>query len=160
GRKLFARLLELQPDYAPGLAGTAMALILLAQYELLRGADVLPSAKEAALTAIGLDPEMTEARTALAWLAGWFDWDHVTAVEGFQAAIAMSPGWPTSHQWFGEFLMVLGRQAEGMAEINQALALDPISPAANAVLAFALFHARRFHEAIEQCHKTLETDNS
>ncbi|HEY7389334.1 MAG TPA: hypothetical protein VH640_12545 [Bryobacteraceae bacterium] len=87
-RKLFARLLELQPDYAPGLAGTAMALILSVQYEMLRGADVLPSAKEAALRAIELDPEMAEARTALAWIAGWFDWDHVAAVNAFQAAIA------------------------------------------------------------------------
>jgi len=159
GRKLFVRLLELQPDYAPGLAGMAMTLILSVQYELLRGADVLPGAKEAALRAIGLDPEMAEARTALAWLAGWFDWDHETAVRGFQSAITLSPGWPTSHQWLGEYLTVLGRQPEGVAEINRALELDPIAPAANAILAFALFHSRRFHEAIEQCRKTLETDS-
>jgi len=48
-----------------------MALILSVNYEVLRGADVLPLAKEAALKAASLDPEMAEARTALAWLTGW-----------------------------------------------------------------------------------------
>jgi len=160
GRELFARLLELEPDYSPGLAGMAMATILSVQYELLRGADVLPSAKDAALRAIGLDPQMAEAHTALAWLTGWFDWDHAAAVLEFQSAIALSPGWPTSHQLFGEFLSVLGRHAEAAIEIKRALELDPISPAANSMLAFVLFHGRRFHESIEQCHKTLEIDSN
>jgi serine/threonine-protein kinase len=159
GWQLFARVLELQPDYTPALAGSAMTQILLTQYELVHGAEVLPRARQTAIEAVRIDPEMAEARTALAWIKGWFDWDHAGSEAEFRRALVLCPGWPTAHQWYGEYLTVLGRPREGLEEIHRARKIDPISPVVNSILAFALFHGRRFAEAIEQCQRTLEMDS-
>lgn len=158
-RRLFERALSVQQDYAPALAGLATALILLAEYEVVVGSDAFPKAREAALGAIRLDPEMAEAHTALGWIRGWFEWDRAGAEMEFKRAIALHSGWSTGHQWWGEYLSVVGRHEEALTELRRALELDPISPLLNALLALALFFARRYEESLRQCERTLEIDD-
>ena len=52
----------------------------------------------------------------------------------------------------------MGRSDEAIAEAKRARELDPLSLPTSAELGAALYSARRYNEAIEQCRKILEMD--
>jgi tetratricopeptide (TPR) repeat protein len=62
------------------------------------------------------------------------------------------------HKWYSLFLAARGRFEDSFAEIEQCLALDPVSLIGNQGLGLRLYYARRDDQAIEQLQKTLEMD--
>ena len=72
----------------------------------------------------------------------------------------LNPGYATAHQRYSLYLMCLGRTEESLAEIKRALELDPTSVVINTSFGFRLFYARRYDEAGEQLHKTLEMETN
>src|SRR5262249_27416448 len=61
----------------------------------------------------------------------------------------------TAHQWYSEFLTAMGRHEEALAEIKRAQERDPLSDIISAVRGRALYFARRYDPAIEQCRKVV-----
>jgi tetratricopeptide (TPR) repeat protein len=55
-------------------------------------------------------------------------WDWEGAERHLRRALELSPGYAAAHMWYAEILMKTGRVAEGSAEIQRALELDPFSP--------------------------------
>ena len=53
------------------------------------------------------------------------------------------------------FLTAMGRLSESLQKIRRAQQLDPLSPDANASLAYILYLARDYEEAIRYCERTL-----
>jgi len=53
-------------------------------------------------------------------------------------------------------MMALGRQREGLASLERALALDPFSASVNMDAAWLLLQGGRFHESAAQARRTLE----
>jgi tetratricopeptide (TPR) repeat protein len=70
--------------------------------------------------------------------------------EHFRRAIDLNPSYAIAHHWFGEFLILMTRFDEGMAELKEAERLDPLSLSIEAELARALYRARRYDESIAQ----------
>jgi tetratricopeptide (TPR) repeat protein len=155
----FQQAIQRDPRYALAYAGQADAYALLADSNVLPAREVLPKLKAAANKALGLDDSLAEAHTSLAW-AEFHDWDWTGAEKEFKRAIELNPSYPTAHSWYGEYLMVLGRFDDALAELNRANELNPLSTVTNLALGYRFYYARQYQQAIDQFQKTLAMDSS
>jgi tetratricopeptide (TPR) repeat protein len=162
GRSLeyFKQAAKLDPEYAQPWAGMADAYIAMGvpAFGTLTPLETRRLAKNAALKAIELDPNLVEAHTSLAFTAFLHDWDWTVAERRFQQALALNPQYPLAHHWYAEFLNEMGRFDEAMAEIRRAQALDPMSVLIHRDIGWHLFCQRRYDEAIAQLRETLTLD--
>jgi TolB-like protein/Tfp pilus assembly protein PilF len=148
------------PNYSLAYADLANAYVLVPFYTGMRRSDAFAKAKEAALKALQLDPNVAEAHAALGKL-NFFHMDLAGSMREYQRAIELKPNYATAHQWFGnDSLVSLGHFDQAIAEGKRAVELDPLSPVINADLAVTLQLARRYDDAIEQLRKTLAIDPS
>ncbi len=155
----FQQAIQRDPRYALAYAGQADAYALLADSNVLPAREVLPKLKIAANKALELDDSLAEAHTSLAW-AKFHDWDWAGAEKEFQRAIALNSNYTTAHSWYGEYLMVLGRSSDALAEFNHAYELNPLSTTTNLALGYRLYYARQYEPAIGQIQKTLAMDSN
>jgi adenylate cyclase len=146
------------PKYALAYAGMANAYVLLPYYTGARRSDSLAKAKEAALEALHLDPNLADAHVAIGKLH-FFQMDLAGSMREYQRAIELKPNDATAHHWFGnDSLVSYGRFDQAIAEGKRAVELDPLSIVINADLGITLYLARRYDEAIDQLRKTLAID--
>jgi serine/threonine-protein kinase len=153
----FQQAIQKDPKYALPYAGQADAYALLSDLNVLPAREVTPKVKAAASKALELDDTLGEAHTSLAF-AKFHEWDWTGAEKEFKRAIELNAGYPTAHAWYGEYLMVLGRYDESLAEMKRADELSPLSPVINLALGYRSYYARQYTQAIEQCQKTLAID--
>ena len=118
-------------------------------FGLLTPREARRQANEAAITAVKLDPESAEAHTSLAFIAFFHDWDWPTAEARFQKAIELDPQYALAHDWYGDYLNAMGRQAEGLAEVRTALSQERQSLLYHRDMAYQYFFQRRYEEAID-----------
>jgi tetratricopeptide (TPR) repeat protein len=144
------------PDYAPAFAGLSDCYTILGNWSVLKPRDVYPKAKQAALKALALDPNLGEAHVALAFAEYLYDWKWEQAEQGFRRAIELNPSYAQGHAWYGTFLSGMGRHGEAIAEALRGKELDPLSPIISAIAAWIHYEARRFEEAVERCRRDLE----
>jgi TolB-like protein/Flp pilus assembly protein TadD len=146
-------------QYALAYAGLANSYVLLPLYFSVPQRDAMAKAREAALKALQIDPNLAEAHNALGKILNFDDLDLAGAEREFQRAIELQPNNATAHQWYGNGpLDSLGRFDEAIAETRRAVELDPLSPIINTDRAYPLYYARRYDEAIAQAKKTIELD--
>jgi tetratricopeptide (TPR) repeat protein len=138
--------------------GLADSYVLLGFYTALPPEEAFPRAKASALRALELDPKLSEAWPTIAYVSMYHEWDWSEAERLFRMSIRRNPGYATGHQWYGNFLSLMGRAEESIAEFGKSVALDPLSPIKGAALAWAYYFGRRYDEAIAQCRRALELD--
>jgi serine/threonine protein kinase/tetratricopeptide (TPR) repeat protein len=158
GLEYFQRAIARDPAFAQAHAGVADSYAILGFYSALPPTEAFPKAKAAALEALANDPALAEAHPTLAYVAMYHDWDWAAAEKEFATAIALNPSYSTAHQWYGNFLAVLGRFDESAASFGRSIALDPLSPLKQAALGWSRYFARRFDEAEAECRRALELD--
>jgi TolB-like protein/Tfp pilus assembly protein PilF len=147
------------PKYALAYAGLANSYVLLPLYFSVPQRDAMGKAREAALKALQIDPNLGEAHNALGKILNFDDLDLAGAEREFRRAIELQPNNATAHQWYGNGpLDSLGRFDQAIAETKRAVELDPLSPIINTDRAFSLYYARRYDEAVTQAKKTVELD--
>ncbi len=146
------------PGYAPGYAGLADAYSILTNYGRLRPKEGFPKAEVLVRKALALDEKLGEAHASLAKILNLYDWQWEEAEREFQRAIELKPGYATAHQWYGEYLISVGRLEEAKAELKQALELDPNSLAINIAQGFPFYYGRQYDQAIAAYRKALELD--
>jgi TolB-like protein/Tfp pilus assembly protein PilF len=147
------------PNYALAYAGLASAHILSPFYA---GADrraAAAKAKEMALKALSLDPNLAEAHTALGKVLFFGEVDLAGAMREYKRGIELKPNDADAHHWYGnDALSALGQFDEAIVEGKRAVELDPLSVVINADLGVTFFYARRYEESAKQLRKTLELD--
>jgi tetratricopeptide (TPR) repeat protein len=89
--------------------------------------DAYQKARKAAANALALDDSLFEGHLAIAEVNLYQDWDFTGAEKEFRTTLALNPNDSTAHQWYGEFLTLMGRYPEAIQENETALALDPLS---------------------------------
>lgn len=142
---LYERALAIDPGYALAYAGLADC------YNLTMSG--LPpgvryaKAKQNIERALALDPDHASGLTALAFLRYKFEWRWQEAEAAFKQAIAADPSYALAHHWYGEFLGLMGRYDEAIAELSLAQALEPNSLAVESDLVPPLLRAGRMPEA-------------
>jgi tetratricopeptide (TPR) repeat protein len=131
---------------------------MLGDYTILPKKEVSPKAREAALKALEMDSELSEAYTSLAWIKMDYDWDWEGAEREFKRAIELNPGYATARLWYSWMLLTMARFDEGIEEIRIAQELDPLSPLIRVVLAEIYYCSGQYDLAINKCKKALEVE--
>jgi serine/threonine-protein kinase len=158
--KYFERAAALDAAYAQPWAGMADAYISLGvpAFGPLAPMEARRLAKEAALKALSIDPNLVEAHASLAFSAFFHDWDWGTAERRFKEALALNPQYAPAHHWYADYLNAMQRHAEAMTEIERARVLEPMSSIIHRDVAWHLFFQKKYAEAADHLRETLRLD--
>jgi eukaryotic-like serine/threonine-protein kinase len=161
GKECLEQAAAIDPNYAPAYSGLAVYYYTLAALNMKPATEVAPLAKSAAEKALLLDPANSEAHSNLALIAGVFDFDWNLAEQHHRKAMAAEPV-PSGarFRYAGFYLRPLGRFVEAIEQDRLALETDPLSTILHVGMAFSLYHARRYREAIECASRALEIDGN
>ncbi len=118
--------------------------------------EVFPKAKSAALKALELDSDLTDAHTSLAEILNDYDWNWSAAEKAYRRAIELNANDATAHHWYAMSLAWHGRFGEAIGEIEKAHQLDPLSMQINLNLTKILFWAHDYDRALHECQMALE----
>jgi TolB-like protein/Tfp pilus assembly protein PilF len=159
GMHYFRQAIESDPEYALALAGLAEAYNTLSFYGQMHPDSSYPKARDLALRALDIDPDLSEAHVALAFVKAYYDWDWDGGEQEFLKAISLDPANITAHHLYAYFLVLLARYEEALTEINKALDLDPLNLITNRTLGDFYYHRREYDKAKKQLIQTLEMDS-
>ena len=153
----FQQAIEKDPAYALAYAGMADSYFWIAysQSDVSVRDEYFERSRTSALRALELDPLLAEAHAALATIKVKHDRDTVGAERSFERAIATNPNCAMAYSRYTYFLTAMGRLGESLQKIRRAQQLDPLSPDANSSLAYILYLARDYDEAVRYCERTL-----
>jgi tetratricopeptide (TPR) repeat protein len=154
----FQEAIEKDHDYALAYDGLADCWVALGWYAYLSPTQTFPHAKEAVNRALTLDDSLAEAHTSLAFVSVYWDRDWRKAEREFRRAIELNPNYANGHHWYAEFLSLLGRHEQAIAESERARELDPLSNIINTWVGSRYFYARQYDKAIEEYRNAVEMD--
>ncbi len=155
----FQQAIDKDPEYGAAYSGLADCNSGLAWHGFKSPAETLPEAKAAALKAIEVDPQSSEAHASLGLVLN-HSWDWAGAEVEFKRALQLDPRYANAHHWHGNNLSVLGRHDEALREAKQALELDPLNLMIGTWVGLRYYLARRYDLAIEQGRSTVELDEN
>lgn len=158
----FQQAAKLDPSYAAPWAGMADVYINqgVSAFGPLSPIEARRLAKDAAMHALDLDPNLAEAHTSLAFAAFFHDWDWDGAERRFRKAIELNEQYALAHHWFANYLNAMGRQDEAMVEIARAQELEPLSIIIDRDVAWHQFFQRKYDDAIAHLLQTLVRDST
>ena len=146
--ELFTQSIAIDPTFAAAYAARADTLAIMAERSYLAASTAVPQAKEAALHALILDPQLPEAHAALGLVQDTGEWDFYNAEKSLQRAIQLSPSYVYSHQWYAAVLLKIGRSDEAIREAETAAQLDPLSPAALASVGWMNYYSQKYDSTL------------
>jgi TolB-like protein/Flp pilus assembly protein TadD len=146
----FSEAIRLDPKFAKAYVGAANGQNTFANNFApeTQVRSLIEKARANAETAIALAPELGEAHAAMAGLLerGYVDFPGATAE--FTRALELSPNDVDVLQRSGVYFVGQGRTDQGLANLQRAIALDPLNAAAVGRSATAYYLARRYREAL------------
>jgi len=154
----FQHALEIDAGYAPAYVGIIDCYSIGGGRQMevsIREADA--KMKEAARKVVQLDDSTAAAHYAIA-IVKWHEWDFPGAEKEFQRALQLDPGDVQVRQHYAHYLLSMRRPTDARHEIQQALALDPLSSLLTVDLGFTYYYDHQFPAAIEQGQKALQME--
>jgi TolB-like protein/DNA-binding winged helix-turn-helix (wHTH) protein/cytochrome c-type biogenesis protein CcmH/NrfG len=147
----FKLAIDKDPAYAQAYAGLADAYIHLGNpvWGSHSPKETLSDAKEAATTALKLDPSRPEAHFSLAQTLQ-YDWNWPEAEKEYNLALQLNPNYVNAHLEYGRFVQAMGRNDEALAHMHCAEELDPFNIAVKEIEAWVTYASRRYDLALEQ----------
>jgi serine/threonine protein kinase/tetratricopeptide (TPR) repeat protein len=159
GIDCFKQAIEKEPQYAAAYAALSQSYIVLAAWSFISYSASHEKARMMAEKALEINNRLAEAHTALgAVYEGEWKWKE--AQKEYKHAIELNPNYATGHQWYAEFLSLLGQHQKAIGEMEKALALDPLSLIINHNFALIFFFARDYNGTLEQIKKTNELEKN
>ncbi len=158
----FEQAVRLDPNYARAWAGIATARRSIANGLAPAsnfGRDTVIHEQhrismEAVNKALELDPNLSEAYSALCENKLNYEYDFAAAETACKRAIELDPNSPLAHTTYARFLFGPGRRFDdAIAEIKTAIDLDPTSLLPQIVYTVCLTYARRYDEAARQLER-------
>jgi tetratricopeptide (TPR) repeat protein len=150
----YKRAIAIDPDYALAYAGLA-DLYTFNQIGLSQR-EAIPIAKDYVNKALSLDSTLVAAITTLGFIQSVYDYDWKKSKLTLEKAIKLDPKYSYAHIFYGNLLQYTGESAEqGINEIKEALALDPLSVSLNWILGRNYYFAGKIDSAEKQLRKTI-----
>ena len=144
-------------NFALAYAGLADAYSLLSLYSIDPPPDAYEHAKENAMRALAIDPDLAEAHASLAYIKFYRDRDRAGSELEFRRAIQLNPSYSQAHHWFALVLAARGRSIEALSEIETAIRLDPRSASVGSAEAMIYYFDNRFPDAVVRCDQVLSS---
>jgi DNA-binding winged helix-turn-helix (wHTH) protein/TolB-like protein len=154
----FRRALTLDPKFAQAHAGLADAWSAIGTWNFQSPRETYPRAKEAALAALALDPDLAEARSSLAYVKFRYDWDLPGADEEFRRALQLRPNYASAHVLYAEYLTVRQQYDEAGRHLDKARSLDPRSSYVSMMSAVRHYFMRDYARAAAELEALLARD--
>jgi len=151
----FQQSLLQDPAYARSYAGIADCWTQLAD-DFVVPDDAYPRAKAAATRALQHDPDLVEAITSVGKVLCWYEWDFAGAERQLRRAVTLNDNHAEAHWGFGSVLPTVGLLAEAIAEMRQALVLDPLYAVYSRWLSRFMLFSGDYPGAIAQARKTMD----
>ena len=152
----FERAIEHDPSYARAYSGLGDTYGVLAYFGYIPPAEGYPRARAAAERAVALDPRLADAHVTLAIERLFFRWEFADAERCFRRALELDRHHAAAHAFYGLMHIIVGRPAEALKEARRGQEADPLSTIINVIVAWTLYHTRRFREAIDHAHRMLD----
>jgi TolB-like protein/DNA-binding winged helix-turn-helix (wHTH) protein/Tfp pilus assembly protein PilF len=146
----FQQAIDKDPNYALAYDGLADCWIPLGWYGFVAPSEAFPRARDAITKALSLEDSLAEAHTSLAFVTVYYDRDWAGADREFRRAIELNPNYANGHHWYAEFLSLVGRHAQAIAESQRARELDPLSSIIDAWVSSRYYFARHYEDAIKE----------
>src|SRR5262245_20448714 len=155
----YNKAIELDQNFALAYAAIAEAYNSLGKNPDLAPKDCIPLAKQAATRALEIDPLLPEAHSALGDSLSIYDWNWSESEREFKRSFELDPNIAYTHVAYGlAYLTAVGKAGEVVAELEQAVKLEPLSMINNAVLASAYIYDRKYDKALVQARNTYDLD--
>ena len=134
----FEKALQLDPEYAPALAGLALALTVRGRLHWTEAGwgDDGRRALALAEKAVAIAPGLAEAHAARGKTRSWIAWDWTPALADSDLAMRLEPGNALVLQEYSALLGSLGRLPEAILAARRATELDRLRGHAWVLLAF------------------------
>ncbi len=160
GIALMQKALELDPTYGLAWAGLADSYSLLGYYGLMRAESAATNARDAAVKALELAPDLGEAHSARAMVSLLFDWDFDAAERGFLRALELNPAVIQGAGWYYEFDLgfVCGRWTEAIDGLMRLQQREPLSSYVASILSIANACRGDADEALRWSARALELE--
>lgn len=120
--------------------------------------EVMPRAKEAALRALELDPNLVPARVTLGNVRLLYDWDWPAAEKEYRRALDINPNSPEAQLGYATYLATLGRFDEALSRVQQAYLFDPLALESRNEALWIYYFSGHMPETVQQCQKTTEIE--
>jgi tetratricopeptide (TPR) repeat protein len=156
----FERAIAADSLYAQAYSGLADAWATMGLYGNMRPLEARERAHAAAMRAIALDPDLSDAHSSLANVLHNFDWDWAGADREYRRAIELNPSNPLPHHHRGHLLAQHGRFDEARREMAQAQQIDPLSIAIALGSASIEYMARDNEAALRELSRAAEVDSN
>ena len=143
----FETAVAIEPQFALAWGQLAAAHAMEALFGFAHPRESTEKARVAALTAIEADDQMSIGHSGLGWVKLW-TWDLQGGCESIQEALRLNPSDPYALHGDADCLMHAGRMDESVARTRDLLMVGPFSAMNSFPLAFHLYVARRFDEAV------------
>ncbi len=155
----FKQAVELDPQFAEAYAGMADAQYRLFSSGLDSSQTNVEQAKELLQKALSIQPDLVEALVTLGFIQTSFDWDWKSAEQTLKQVVEAAPNFSLGRMRHGMLLTYLRRFDEAQSELEQAIKLNPISPAILSNLGIVYSCRKDFIKAEECFRKALELDD-
>lgn len=154
----FRTAIDADPAYAAAYAALAdcynqLATVLVGQSPARYRALAIAAAKKA----IEIDDQLAEGHAALGF-AKLYDWDWAGAELELRRALELNPSYASARVWHASSLIIRQHFDEGIAEVERAGELDPLSLITQTQAGWMYGFAGRDEEAIAQYLKVLAVD--
>jgi tetratricopeptide (TPR) repeat protein len=151
------RVIELDPDFAPGYAFLSDMYGYFALSTNVTHGDAYLQARNLARKAIELDPEYPDARFALARVNFQFEWDWAAAEAELKRGLELDPNSAVGLGRQGTYRILIHKDCDqGLASLEAARDLDPFNPSMHFNLGAYSFHCRRADESIKHMEQTIK----
>jgi serine/threonine protein kinase/Flp pilus assembly protein TadD len=154
----FRAAIDADPAYAAAYAGLAdcynqLATVLVGQSPAHYRGLAIATAKRA----VEIDDQLAEGHAALGF-AKLYGWDWAGAELELRLALELNPSYASARVWHASSLIIRQRFDEGIAEVERARELDPLSLITQTQVGWMYGFAGRDEEAIAQYLKVLAVE--
>ncbi|MCY7348839.1 MAG: tetratricopeptide repeat protein, partial [Pyrinomonadaceae bacterium] len=153
--EFYEQAIALDRGFADAYAGLADALLILYNFGLRPPDEIVPRAKQSINRALQLNPNLSDAYSALALIQFLSERDWLAAEKSLQKAIELNPNNADIYLRYGYFLTANGKFEDALAKLEKARQLNPLSPIVQADIGLTYLCARRYGQAIEQLEKVV-----
>lgn len=154
----YQQAIEKDPTFALAYVGISNCYALLPVNGNIAPRDAMPKAKDAALRALELDPNLAEAHGALARVLMNYEWNFSAGENEINRALELDPNSVNSMMWRVEHFTAFGQIDEAIAWSKRSIETDPFSIPANGFLGRAYYYGDRYDTAVDSLRKTIEME--
>ena len=140
----FQQAIAKDPKFGLAYASLASAYDKLSWY--VPAEDSYAKAEVAAQKALAIDDRLADAYRSLAIAKQAYDWDFAGAEAAYRRSIELDPEDPTTHRWYVDVLVAMGRNQDAQKEWRRAQDLDAFSTLYD-TLGQIYFYSRQYKDA-------------